>query len=152
MGFLDPEAAIGARLLAKIAEAAPWTAMREPQVLYRADAEAVADASQMAPAFFVVFDGFAPTQQVGDGAVQTIEQDWSVWSVVRSAAGAGSAAGVREEAAIMLDLAARALLGFRPSADFSQLRLAQSEGPTFEAGYGQFPMRFKTRITVKGER
>jgi hypothetical protein len=131
MAFLAPEDAIAERLTAKI-DAASWGDDVAPRVYFARDADGAADVSHMAPALFVVFDGYAPTQQVADGAVQEVDQDWTVWAIARSASAHDTGRGVRDQAAAMVDVVLAALCGWKPSSDHRA--------------------RFKTRITVHGDR
>lgn len=150
MGFIDPEAAIAERLQARI-DAVDWTGKSKPRVLSAADAANMEERSQIVPAFYIVFDSYAPTQQVGQGMVQEIAQDWTINVAVRNARSHANAQGVRDEAAPLIDIVIRALAGWKPAQDFSAFRLIAGTGPAFtEAGFGYFPLTFQTRTTVRG--
>jgi hypothetical protein len=150
MGFLAPEALIVARLEERIA-LADWGARRVPRVLTAADAANVEERSQLAPAYYVVLDNYAPTQVQGNGRVQQIEQQWVIYSVLRNAIRHDSAQGVRDDAHMLIDLAISALCGFVVHSDFAPLSMLADTGPIYsDAGFGYFPLRFATRCVVRG--
>lgn len=153
MSFLDPEQLICARLLQRVQqldEAEAWPT-RVPKVLTAADAANVEEQSQLAPAYYVVLESYAPTQEVGRGGVQQIEQQWVIYVVVRNAQGHASGQGVRDDAKQMIDVVLAALCGWRPSAEFTPLLMGTDTGPIYsDAGYGYFPVRFSTRCVVRG--
>lgn len=150
MSFLAPEGLIVARLEESIA-AATWGERKVPRVFTAADAANVEERSQLAPAYYVVFDSYAPTQAQGVGRIQQIEQQWVVYAVLRNAQKHAVAQGVRDDANVMIDLAVEALCGFQPSAEFSPLHMVADTGPVYsDAGFGYFPLRFGTRCVVRG--
>lgn len=150
MSFLAPEALIVARLEERV-QAAAWGDRKLPRVFTAADAANVEERSQMAPAYYVVLDSYAPTQGQGNGRIQQIEQQWVVYAVLRNAAKHDRAQGVRDDANAMIDLALGALCGWAPGVDFNPLRLMADSGPVYsDAGFGYFPLRFETRCVVRG--
>lgn len=150
MGFFDPEAAIVERLQARV-DAATWTDFTKPRVMTEADAARMRDRSQIAPALLIVFDGFEPTQEVGQGQVLEIAQNWIVWVAVKNASGHANSQGVRDEAGPLIQLVITALAGWKPSAEFRAMRMQPSGGPDFsQAGFGFFPVMFQTKATFRG--
>lgn len=150
MSFLAPESLIVARLEERIG-LVEWDMRKVPRVFTAADSANVEERSQLAPAFYVVLDSYAPTQEVGRGSVQQIEQQWVIYVVVRNAAKHASSQGVRDDADAMTDLVEKALCGWRPSLDFSPLMMGSDTGPIYsDAGFGYFPIRFSTRCVVRG--
>lgn len=151
MGFLSCEALLVARLEAYVA-AADWTGRKAPRVFKDADAAAVEERAQLAPAYFVVFEGHAPTQETNAGRVQQINQHWAIYASLRNARRHGSAQGVRDDADALMELALRALCGWVPSSEFAPLRMIESPGPVYsDAGFGYFALRFETRCVVRGD-
>lgn len=150
MGILDPEAAIVARLQARIDEGT-WTTSKKPRVLAAADLANMEERSQIVPALYVIFDGYEPTQQVGDGRVQEISQDWTIAVAVRNAYSHQNAQGVRDEANPLIDLVLGAMLGWSPGTGFRTFKMQPGVGPVFsDAGFGYFPLQFQTRVAVRG--
>lgn len=150
MSFLALEDLIVARLEERVASHA-WGDRKVPKVLVAADGADVEERSQFAPAYYVVFDNYEPVQEVNRGIVQQIAQHWVIFVVVRNAKKHASAQGVRDDGAVMADLALSALLGWKGHADFSPLYMAADTGPVYsDAGYGYFPLRFTTRCVVRG--
>lgn len=148
--FLTCESLIIARLQAKI-DAADWTGKTKPVVLAEAEVERIEERSQVAPAVWVLLNGYQPVGDVGVGAVTTFELNWQIVVAVRSGYGMGSSEGVRLEAAPIVDVVLDALLGWKPSKDFAHMRAEQSPGPGYsDAGFGYFPHNFTTRTTVRG--
>lgn len=154
MSFFAPEQLIVERLEARVAEAVAagtWGDRKVPKVLTAGDAAMIEERSQLAPALYVVLDGYAPVQEVARGSVQQVEQQWVVYATVRNAARAATGQGVRDDAAIMVDLVLKALCGWKPHADFGPLFMGSDKGPEYtDAGYGYFPIRFTTRCVVRG--
>lgn len=144
MSFLDVEEAVVTHLQGRINEAqAPARVFTAAQLAH------IEERAQITPAIYVLFDGYTPTQEVGQGRVQQIEQTWSIVIAVRNAYGAETGAGVRREASFYLDLALSALCGFKAAPEFSGMALADGPGPNFAEGYGYFPLTFKTRVVVR---
>ncbi len=150
MSFFDLESVLVQRLSERVA-AADWGERKVPKVLTAADSEGVEERSQLAPAFFVVLDSYAPVEQVARGRVQLVEQAWVIFVVVRNASRTASAGGVRDDAKAMIDLVTSALCGWEGHPDFSPLYMGRDTGPIYsDAGYGYFPLRFTTRCVVRG--
>jgi hypothetical protein len=148
--FLDPETAIIQRLQERI-DAQEWTAPRvKPRVLTAADMAAIDERSQIVPAVYVVFDSYIPTQEVGAGSVQEIQQSWTVVVAVRNASDHASGAGVRREASPLVELVLSALAGWKPAQGFTALRMAAGPGAVFSTGVGYYPMNFLTRTVIRG--
>ena len=145
MAFLDTEALIIARLQAKLAAAS-----NTARVFAASQMALIDERQQIVPAIYVVFDGYDPTQSVGNGRVQQIEQHWTITVAVRNAYGQVSAEGVRNDAEPLLALVLAALCGWTPGAEFSGMVLAPGGAPVFGEGFGYFPLHFRTRTMVRG--
>lgn len=149
MAFMDPENGIKERLEARIA-AADWTGASKPRVLTADVIASIEEQSQIAPAFYVLFDGYQPTQQVGNGKVQQIDQDWRVVIVVKNARGQTTGEGLRAEASNLIELVTQALAGYQVNSGFTPLQIAPGPGPQFTGQFGYFSVNLKTRVMVRG--
>jgi hypothetical protein len=148
--FLTAESLIVDRLQDKV-DAADWTGKKKPRVLTTSQAAQVEERSQVVPAIYVVLDGYQPVEQVGAGAITSLESTWSIVVAVRSAKSHDSGDGIREDATALIDLVLDALLGFKPSPAFAAMKAAPSPGPAYtDAGFGYFPLIFTTRSTSRG--
>lgn len=122
------------------------------KVLGAADLEGVEEQSQHTPALHVLYRGYRPTTEKGNGVIQQIEQTWLVVVVVRNVRDAHSGAGVRAAAGPIMHAVCAALLGWpRQHADFSPLRLASAPAAWFGKGVGYFPLAFTTNLHARGE-
>lgn len=148
--LLDAESLIIARLQQRV-DAADWTGSVKPIVQSEAELAGVEEQSQVAPAIQVLLNGYQPVDERGEGKITLFELDWLIVVAVRSGYEVRSGEGLRIEATPMMDLVLAALLGWKPSADFSHMKAAPAPGPAYtDAGFGYFPLMFKTRATVRG--
>lgn len=107
--------------------------------------------AQAAPAVYVIYQGYRPTQEIGNGSEQQTEQTWWVVPAVRNVRDTRAATATRETAGqIMLDCL-KLLLGWKPSKEHSPLKLAPAPPARYLGGFGYFPMAFTTRLTTRGE-
>lgn len=150
MSFLGAEALLVARMQAAV-DAVAWGTRKKPRVFTAADAANVEEQSQLAPAYYVVLDSYAPTQENQWGRIQQIEQQWVVYCVLRNAAKHATSQGVRDDANQLIDIATAALCGWKPGDEYLPLRMLADTGPIYsDAGFGYFPLRFETRCVVRG--
>ncbi len=126
------------------------TTVPERHVLSAADLANVAEATQPTPALHVIFTGYAPTQEKGDGLIQQTEQTWTVIVVVRNVREAATGTPARRDAGGYLAEVLAALQGWKPSAEHTAMKLAPAPAPGYSSGYGYFPLAFTTRTTSKG--
>lgn len=101
---------------------------------------------QRTPAIHVIYQGYTPTRDLGEGHIQEIQTVWTVVVAVRSA----REGGTREQAGPLLDAAFTALAGQRPTPDTSPLRLQAGPGSVHRPGFSYYPLTFATRQTVRG--
>lgn len=134
-------------LVARLATRVPPPA----RVFTAADLDGVNQAAQFTPALHIVFDGYTPTRDTGDGRVQELELRWLVVAAVRNAREARTGGPARADAVALIATALTALLGFRPAPDHSALRLATAPPPGFSAGYHYLPLAFTCRTTRRGD-
>lgn len=140
--FLAAEPLIIARLKAK-------TSVRH--VLSVADLAGVEEGGQFTPAMHVLFTGYAPTQEREDGRIQQIEQTWTVVVAVRNVRDTRTGAAARSEAGVLITETLAALAGWKPSDEFSALKLARAVPPAFTTGFAYFPLAFTARVLAEGE-
>lgn len=147
MGFLDPSAAIVARLEARLGALGSRAC-----VSAAIDSETVYGAPQTEPAVFVVLAGFRPGQVQGQGAIQQIVQSWAVIVRHRKVSGVAAAPGraIAEEAAPVVAAVLEALCGWRPCAGFDPLTLDEGTGAALSEGCAYYTLTFTTRTVVRG--
>lgn len=124
---------------------------RVKAVLRARDLAGVAEQRQVTPAVYVIYQGHRPTEQRGDGAVQRVAQQWMVVTAVRNVRAVREGQGVREEAGPIVAAVLGALLGWRPSDDYSPLHLVAGPAAGWTAGYGYVPLVFGTQIVFRGD-
>lgn len=140
--FLAPEPLIEARLKAVLPTGV--------HVLTAADLAGVEERQQVTPAVHVIYRGYRPTQDQGQGRIQEIEQTWWTVVAVRSVRDIKSGAGSREEAGPIVDATLEALMGWRPLDGFLPLKLAPATAPAYRAGFAYHPLGWTTRTTKRG--
>lgn len=148
MGFLDPGQPIVTRLRTCFAAAEQLV-----DVYTAVDGGAIVDVPLTQPAIYVIFDGYQPSQEQGNGVVQQITQVWAAIVKVRHTAGVNldDGAPMHAEASPVIDVVLRALCGWRPCVGFDPLRMETGEGPKLMSGYAYYPLFFSTRTVVRGE-
>lgn len=121
-------------------------------VVTAAEFAGIEEGSQVTPAAAVIYGGYAPTQSVGIGKVQEIEQTWLVVISCRSAYHTRTRRGAREDSAPIVRATMEALLGWRPNVEGEgPLRLAAAPEAQFsDAGFAYYPIGFTNRRTYRG--
>lgn len=114
-----------------------------------AELEQVPAMRQRAPAVWVLYDGYTPGSDVGNGAIQRVTQDWLVVVATKSAAGAGKVDAARAAASTLAEQVLGALLG-HPLPGGRFLRLSPAPGPEYDAGYCHVPLAFNCAATFRG--
>ncbi len=124
----------------------------EVKVLPAADLAGVVENSQATPAVQVYYRGYRLVDDQAGGGMQLVEQTWLAVVVVRNAAGQRDGAATRASASLLCNDVFKALLGYRPGAPFSSLKLANAPNAEWsKGGFGYFPLGFTSRLTVRGE-
>lgn len=143
--FLVPEAAIVARLQARLAGLQPAV-----HVLTAADLEGVQEAVQLVPAVHVVWGGFGTLQSRSDGTMAELQHTWLVIAVVRNVRDTRSGGAARAEAGALIARAGGALMGFRAPNTTGPMTLApKSPAAGFRAGCMYLPLAFNVRTIFK---
>lgn len=116
------------------------------------DLERVAEMRQKAPAAWVIYDGFrvGPTSGQAAAGVQMLIPDWFVVLTAKSSRGNGDSMDARDQASALAQATIEALLGF-PVGPGQYLRVGESPGPEYDAGYCHVPLAFTATATFKGK-
>ncbi|MBF0371236.1 MAG: hypothetical protein HQL52_17445 [Magnetococcales bacterium] len=112
------------------------------------DLDGAAEMSRPAPAAYVIPSGEA-IRSANEGEA-TLEQYWVVVIAVRNARDLQSGEAERREVGPIKAAVISALLGWKPGKGFTPLSIAQAPPPIPLDGVGFYPVRFSTRITVRG--
>jgi len=140
--FSDMEAAIVARLQAKIADVPTYT---------EDDISRVPELRQKAPAIVVVYNGYeVAAEQAGNYKAAKLRQEWLIVATSKSATARGGTGEAKGAAGDLSDRIIRALLGFTPRPG-AYLRLSDAPGPEYDAGYCYLPLSFFVEATVKAD-
>jgi len=135
--ILNVESAIVQRLTQKVADVHIATADQLSEVSER---------QQVTPALHVIYSGFSPTREIGQGTVQEIESRWTIVIAIRSA----RRGGTKEKADTLFDSVISAISGFKPTASHAALKLSGSPGAQHVPGFSYYPIQFVTKETVRG--
>ncbi|MBF0358949.1 MAG: hypothetical protein HQL70_10105 [Magnetococcales bacterium] len=101
------------------------------------------------PALYLIYDGQEPF--MGAGSAQIIDQSWLTVIVVRSARDTVTGAFERLEAGPLIIKLCEALLGWQPDSQYGALTIKTAPGPIYNNGLGYYPVRFSTRLTLRGQ-
>lgn len=103
----------------------------------------------VSPSLFLVYEG--AQRILGHGPNQAFDLHWLVVAAVRNPRAAEEGTQERHEAGALLMQICSALQGWEPDAEHGPLRMATPPEPLFHQGYGYYPLRFATRILIRGE-
>lgn len=134
----------------KIVERLKAVLPAEVHVATETDIQAVEELRKLAPACWVIYDGFSVGERIANGAVQSVSQEWQIVVAAQSAKGRGNAAAARDEAGELALQVLQALLGFHIGGG-KYLHLADAPGPIYSAGYCHLPLAFTNAATFKGQ-
>jgi hypothetical protein len=144
--YLAPERAI----IDQLKEAVPLV---NGNVFRAADVAMVKETSQVTPALHVVYAGDvvlpAPAGRTTKGDAMTVDQQYYVIVVTKSAHETRTVAGARDWAGEITLSVLDALLGyeFMPGV-FGPLKRVPGAAPTYTAGFAYVPFLFTTRLTL----
>jgi len=141
MGFFTAEDLIIARLEAAFDD--------EIRIKTASDMAGIEEGRQALPAIYVVYSGFEPTRQIGQGALQEVEHSFYVVVAIENRK---DAAFGRRKAEWMVDVAISALSGARLNSDHQPLLLKSAPQPVYTEGFAYFPLAFATRAHYRGSR
>lgn len=105
----------------------------------------VEERQQVTPAVHVIYSGYTPTREVGEGTIQEIETRWMIVVAVRSARRGGQA----EKADPIFNQAIKALSGWKPAPGAKALKLAPAPAAEHQAGFSYYPLMFTSRETIR---
>lgn len=145
MAWLDLETRLIERLRGKLAAKIHVLAVR--------DLAGVVESQQQVPAVWVTYSSYTPADEHANGAVQNVELTWTVVVAVRNSRSSKASVASQGEAGPIMDAVLAALLGWRPGAPYSALRLTSpvARAEWNRDGFGYHPLSFTTRLAVRGE-
>jgi phage gp37-like protein len=114
------------------------------------DLERAPELRNLAPACWVVYDGYTVGEVIPPGQVQRIRNEWFVVVAAKSAKGAGKVDAAREQASEIAEKVLEALLGYHLGKG-RYLQLGDAPGPEYDAGYCHVPLAFTNPATFKGQ-
>lgn len=108
----------------------------------------VKEQSQLTPSVCVIYNGYQPGDQVGQGQVQQVVVEFLVVIVARSSKQTLRASGAKATASEIFDAVMKALAGWKPGEGVSRLKLAPTPGAGYsDAGFTYLPTAFTTSVT-----
>lgn len=105
-------------------------------------------AGKMAPCLYLVFDGYGVLENSAGGDKANVETRWLVICAAKHAGRAASGGAARNEAALLLQAVLGKLLGWRPGAAYSPLKLAPAPRAASVPGTVFVPLAFTSRQIV----
>ncbi|ANJ66059.1 hypothetical protein A9404_00495 [Halothiobacillus diazotrophicus] len=133
MAFMGIEAELVARLEGIMPE--------EVKVLTAQDLANVKEQTQPAPAVHVIYLGYKPIET---HPIVVLGETWMTVIVVRNARTLKTGEALRLNAAPLMDTAFDALNRWRPASGYKPLQIASAPLPTYQNGYGYFPLVWST--------
>lgn len=119
-------------------------------VLSAADLADVAEAAQVTPAAYVLYDGDEITTTAGDGMAQRVLQRWLVVVTDKNMRDTKTTKTARQQAGALVTKTLQALMGWQPSAEHGPLTRVAGFPPGFAAGYAYIPLVFTTEVIAEG--
>lgn len=115
----------------------------------------VGEESQLTPAAAVIYNGYEPGDEVGQGIQQAVDLQFLVVLITRSAVDFAQGGGARDDVSPVFDALLPAVLGWRPTLPGgvfpSPFRLAAAPGAQVSAqGFAYWPVAFTIRRTYRG--
>lgn len=107
----------------------------------------IAEKQQVTPAVHVVYGGYSPTREVGNGAIQEVETRWTLVVAVRTARSHSN----MEKASPIIDAVISAVAGWKPGNQRAHLKLSAAPAAAHTPGFSYYPIQFTTKETVRGE-
>ena len=146
--FYQVEDAIISRLEAKFLGLTPL-----PKIKHGSDLANIKDKSQGDLTVFVAYNGISDVKEAAETVrhMGTIENEYMIVVVAKSAKDNDSRLGTRELADPVLEKTIIALMGWQPLPQKEPLRLSGSLEPVYQNGFGYFTLVFTHRKSVRGE-
>ena len=113
------------------------------------DLASLRERSGRVPAAYVLYDG--QEALIGAGQAQRVAQKWLVVAVVRHARDLVFGQGERQEAGVLLLRICQTILGWQPGPEHGALAMSHAPAPSFNEGFGFYPLRFMTRIVLRSD-
>lgn len=121
------------------------------RVMSAADLAGVQQATQLAPAVHVMYQGYRVKKTEANDLVSLVEQTWLTVIVVRNARDQKAGADARIDAGPIALAVHQALAGWLPEGACSNLRLADAPNAGFDAGLFYMPLAWKTTVQLVNE-
>lgn len=119
-------------------------------VYSQSEYSALPESGMATPSLAVIYTGYAPGGQVGQGRVQNVEFGFLVSVNVRNARNSATVDAVQADASPIFDAVLAELLGWRPLPKFQPLKLEAAPGAAHsDAGFGYYPLAFSTTGTYR---
>lgn len=123
----------------------------KPRVQTIANIISIKDQSQGDANVFVSYNGLSGIQTLpGCPSIVTVNQQFILWTVARSSSRHATQEGTREIADPIIVAILEALCGWRYAVNKAILELAETPGPSYEEGFGYFPLIFKYKTQIRG--
>lgn len=111
--------------------------------------------SQYHPAAAVIYNGYEPGDEVGQGVQQAVNLSFLVVLITRNASDFATGGGARDDVSPIFDAVLEAVLGWRPpitgKAFPSPFKLAPAPGAQVSAeGFAYWPVAFTIRRSYRG--
>lgn len=111
--------------------------------------------SQLHPAVAVIYNGYTPGDEVGQGVQQAVTLEFLVVAITRSAVDFNHGGGAAEDVSPIFDATVQAVIGWRPTLEGgtfpSTFKLAAAPGSAVSgSGFAYWPMAFTIRRTYRG--
>lgn len=143
--FTDIDAAIMTRLESKLSTLDP-----KPRLYSARDLANVKDRSQGDLAVYVTYNGIVGATPLNNAPhVVTLEHEWYIWTVGRSAKDHANSGGTREMADPVLERIMESLTGWS-AAPGVRLELKPNPGPAYGDGFGWFPLVYGAKRQIRG--
>lgn len=115
----------------------------------------VAEESQLHPAAAVIYNGYEPGDEVGQGIQQAVDFQFLVVLVTRNAVDFAQGGGAQDDVSPIFDALLPAVIGWRPTLPDgvfpSPFRLAAAPGAQVSGqGFAYWPVAFTIRRTYRG--
>lgn len=124
--------------------------LSKTRIIVAAELARVPEARQYAPAVHVIYGGYTIGEQIAQGKIQSVVQNWMIVCTARNAAAQGDPTLATIDAGRIAEVVLGGLLGFDPLNTGAQLRLADAPAPEYDGGYCYLPLNFRLRSTFKG--
>lgn len=118
-------------------------------VLVADDLDDVTKMAQRTPALHVLYGGYRPLDEGGNGKTAVIEQTWLIVCATRNAQQREGVTEKRARTADLVDQVLPALLGWRPLERGAPMHLDAAPKPLYSDGCTYLPLAFTWKLNVQ---